>query len=370
MFKYFLNKINLPRPFTGNLITRKQPCRMCGSTGALTIAETDFWDLQHSDIVKCTKCGHIQLDPMLTSEATETGCNAYWLEEIINTSIKEQERNLIRNYRRGILFASQIKRRGFNPETILEFGPGSGYFGSGVQFIFPDCRITVVDIVEEVLRNNKEIHGSLTFKGTPENLEQVGSRKFDLIIARDIIEHVTDISKVIDNVVKHLSDNGLFLFITPNGHEDVWGHFVRWKLSKEPSELLINHVNYYDGTGLLEFLKKNGLSSVSYYTYQVKTMIRGKGWSMNPRLAAAISQRRSSGEMIARKEQVSSQSGFNKKKILRHWLFNTKFKWITVLYCWYHHFTLVRLSPTLNVGHEIFGLFIKKGMQVNGNASK
>lgn len=360
MLRYLLNYFRIPRPFTGNMITRTQPCRMCGSTEVLSISQTDFWDLQHAAIVKCIKCGLIQLDPMLTPEATEIGCNAYLAEEIINTSIKEQERNLIRNYRRGVLFASQIKRRGFHPQSILEFGPGSGYFGAGIQFIFPDSDITVVDIVDGVLKANKEVHGSETIKGTPENLEQLGSRKFDLIIARDIIEHVTDISKVIGNVVKHLNDNGLFLFITPNGHEDVWGHYLRWKISHQQSELLINHVNYFDGTGLLKYLTKKGLSPVSYYTYQLKTTFRGKGWSMDPKLAASVSQRRSASEMITRKELVKSQTAFGKKEILRPWIFRTRFKWITVIYCWFHHFTVIKLSPKLNVGHEIFGLFINK----------
>jgi SAM-dependent methyltransferase len=359
MLRTLFDKINIPKPFTGNLITRKQPCRMCGSKEALAIAQTDFWDLQYADIVKCTNCGHIQLDPMITDEATETGCNAYYIEEINNTSKREQERNLIRNYRRGILFASGIKRKGFHPHSILEFGPGSGYFGAGMQLIFPDSVNTIVDIVDDVLAANKKVHGSETIKGTPENLEQLGSRKFDLIIARDIIEHVTDISKVIGNVAKHLNDNGLFLFITPNGHEDVWGHYVRWNLNHEPSELLINHVNYFDGAGLLEFLGKSGLSPVSYYTYQVKTTFRGKGWSMKPNLAASISQKRSAGEMIKRKEQHMSQSEFDKNEILRHWVFHTRLKWMTVFYCWYHHFTMIRLSPKLNVGHEIYGLFIK-----------
>ena len=140
---------------------------MCGFREALAIAEADFWDLQHSTIAKCTNCGHIQLDPMLTTEATETGCNAYLLEEILHTPVKEQERNLVRNWRRGILFASQIKRKGFHPESILEFGPGSGYFGSGIQHIFPDCRITVVDIVDDVLRYNEDANPPPRHCGPP-----------------------------------------------------------------------------------------------------------------------------------------------------------------------------------------------------------
>jgi 2-polyprenyl-3-methyl-5-hydroxy-6-metoxy-1,4-benzoquinol methylase len=360
MLRYLLRKFHIPTPFTGYPVSRQQSCRVCGSMEASGIAETDFWDLQHAEIVKCNNCGHIQLDPMLTDEATETGCNAYWIEELVNTSLKEQERNLVRNYRRGILFASMIRRKGFSPAAILELGPGSGYFSAGIRFIFPECKVTVVDIVDDVLRNNKEVHSSGVFKGTPEKLDQLGTMKFDLIIARDILEHVTDISKVIGNVVNHLNENGLFLFITPNGHEDVWGHYVCRILYQKPSELLINHVNYFDGAGLLSLLQKKGFSPLSYYTYQVKTTIRGKGWSVKPKLAATVSTKRSAEEIMKIKDQVKFQHGFDKDKILKSWLFHTRFRWITVLYCWYHHFSLVRLSPKLNVGHEIFGLFIKK----------
>lgn len=359
MLQKLFRALNFTKKFDGLLIERQEPCRICGTKHALKISETDFWDLQHCSIVKCNVCNNIQLDPMLTDESTALGCYAYHINEMLRVSQKEQKRNLIRNYRRGILFANQLKRLGFSPKEILEFGSGSGYFASGIQFIFPDSKITVVDIVDDVLKRNKEIHNFDGIKGTPENTEEIGKRKYDLIIARDIIEHVTDISKMIKNVSQLLNENGMFHFLTPNGHEDVWGHYLRWKISHRPSELLINHVNYFDGKGLLDLMKKNLLLPIRYYTYQIKSTIRGKGWSKKSSRAQKLSEKVSAMAEVNNKENLLSDINFDKNEVLNHWYISKRHKWITLMYSWYHHHWIFKLSPQLNIGHEIYGLFIK-----------
>ncbi len=364
MLQKLFTSLNFPNKFEGSLIERQEPCRICASKQALKIAETDFWDLQHCSIVKCNVCNNIQLDPMLTDESTAIGCYAYHLNEMLRISHKEQKGNLIRNYRRGILFANQLKRLSFYPKEILEFGPGSGYFASGIQFIFPESKITVVDIVDDVLKRNKEIHNFEAIKGTPENTDEIGNRKYDLIIARDIIEHVTDISKMIENVSQLLEKDGMFHFLTPNGHEDVWGHYLRWKISNRPSELLINHVNYFDGKGLLDLMKENFLLPIKYYNYQIKSTIRGKGWSKKSSRLQKQSERLSAKTEINQKENLISDINFDKNEILNKWYIRKRHKWITLLYSWYQHHWIFKLSPQLNIGHEIYGLFIKSASKL------
>ena len=250
-------------------ITRLEPCRFCGSTVGMKVAETVYWDLQKTNIIACRECRLIQLDPMLSEESMQSGCLAYHLLEESQTASAEQAKNLVRNYRRGILFAMQIKKRGFQPSEILEYGPGSGYFTAGVQFVFPKAKVTIVDLVDEVIKHNKNVHGFLGFKGTPETFEPAGNKQFDLIIARDILEHVSDIGRMIRNVSALLNPGGLFHFLTPNGKEDVWKHHVTWSIYQKPSQLLINHVNYFDGKGLLKQLQDVHLQPLKYYSYQI-----------------------------------------------------------------------------------------------------
>jgi len=346
--------------FIGERVVRQETCRICGSSEGIKIAETEFWNLQNCDIVQCTSCKLIQLDPMITLENTAIGCHAYYLKEIIETPVLEQKRNLLRNYRRGIVFARSLQKKGVHPETILEFGPGSGYFSAGIQFIFPGCRITVVDIVDEVMKMNQEIHGFNVFSGSPEDIRLFEDRKFDLIIARDILEHVTDIGRVILNIAALLNPHGLFHFITPNGKEDVWGHYINWEFRKKPSELLINHVNYFEGAGLLKCLTDSGFSKVEYYTYQVKYALRGKGCKRKEKLAVPVSTKQSADELIRLYEKNQGTQYFQKDEILDVFIFRTKIVWLINLYCRYKHHWLIHLDPRRNVGHEIHGVFIKK----------
>ena len=346
--------------FKGEIVVRHEPCRICGSTEGLKIAELDFWDLQHSSFVQCTSCRLIQLDPMLSAQNTAAGCHAYYILDSLEISEHEQERNLVRNYRRGILFAQSIRRKGFRPETVLEFGPGSGYFAAGIQFIFPECRITVVDILDAVLSMNREVHGFEILKGSPEEGHFTVERKFDLVIARDILEHVTDIGKTIQNVFSLLNPNGLFHFLTPNGIEDLWGYYLNWHFHKRPAELLINHVNYLEGVGLLKALIDSGFAPVEYFTYGIRDTLKGKGWKVRKKLARPASIKRSAEEMIRLHDKDWSGPPFRKEMILDHWIFRTKNQWLINFYCNLKHFQIIHLDPRRNLGHEIHGLFLKK----------
>jgi len=349
----------MPGPFKGEVIPREEPCRICNEGTGKQIGVIDYWDIKTSRLVQCVSCGHIQLDPMLNDEETAKGCQAYYIEEGLRTGKEEQFKNCERNFRRGVVFSYKFKRKKITPLTVLELGPGTGYFSAGLKFVFPSLQITVMDINSDVLEFNREQHGFKTIQGIPDNFVSNCSGKFDLVVARDILEHVTDISKVIKNVHAYLKPNGLFHFIIPNGKEDVWGHYLTFNLANTASELLINHVNYFDGKGLKDLLNRKGFSSIDYYTYQVKTTLRGKGWKKNPRLMSPLSVKKKADLFINEKVRELPVIEFKKTEILDKWYVHQNRKWLTYFYSLYHHFNLFRISPERNIGHEIYGLFRK-----------
>jgi len=355
MIKTLLKKI--PAQLKGEIIERKEPCRLCGEKTGKLIAKIDYWDIKNTTLVKCEKCGLSQLDPMLTEEDTSKGCLAYYIEESLRSPFKEQKRNLLRNFRRGLLFGHSLRKRNYRINNILEFGPGSGYFLEGLKYFYPETQITVIDINEEVLNFNKRQHQYETYKATPERFIPELEGKFDLIIARDIIEHVTDISSLIHNVIKYSRSNCLFHFITPNGHEDLWKHYLTHNYLHRNSELLINHVNYFDGKGLLSYLLELNFNKIEYYTYKLKTTIRGRGWKVKTKLMAAPSQKKSAGFYINHKIGEVRSLEFSKGEVLNKWYINRKIKHLALFMSWYHHASLIKVDPRLNVGHEIYGLF-------------
>lgn len=349
---------NLPVELKGQKVIRQNACTCCGHSEGMLISEIDYWDIAETKIMKCANCGTAQLDPMLTDEQTARGCLAYYIEESLRTSAEQEAKNHLRNFRRGIHFANGLKRKKQELKSVLELGPGSGYFLQGIQFVYPDIEIAVLDVNQEILDFNSKEHGYKGYLSTPEKFYPELENKFDLVIARDIIEHVTHVNAVFENVYRYLKKGGLFHFITPNGHEDVWRFYIRY-MEKKRSELLINHVNYFDGKGLLEHLKRLHFSPVTYYTYQLKTTFRGRGRKLKEKLKAPISQKRNADYYINEKLKELKPLHFSKSEILNKWYLKPKRKFWAKLICAYKHAHRIKVDPTINVGHEIFGLFRK-----------
>ncbi len=354
----------IPAPLHGKEVVREENCRVCNASTGTQIAEVDYWDIKTSKLVKCNACNHIQLDPMLNDAETAKGCFAYYIEESLRVSHKEIFRNCVRNFRRGVVFGYSLKNRGITPNKVLELGPGSGYFCVGLQFVFPDIEVTVLDINEEILQANQKNHNYKPILEVPDNFVPACAGKFDLVIARDIIEHVSNVSSVIHNVNQYLKIGGHFHFITPNGHEDVWKHYLTSQLTNSTSELLINHVNYFDGKSLKDLLHHKGFNPVEYYTYQIKTTWRGKGWKKNLKLMSPASTKYNADKLIKEKATEIANYTVEKKQVLDQWYIKPEAKWVTLLYSKYQQSSLIKIDPELNIGHEIYGLF-KKTKPVN-----
>jgi SAM-dependent methyltransferase len=347
----------IPAALTGELIKRKEACRICHETKGRQIGSIDYWDIRNSRLVKCENCGLTQLDPMLSETETAKGCLAYYIEESLRVSVKEQRRNLVRNFRRGLLFGVSLKKQGIFPKNVLELGPGSGYFANGLKYIFPKVKITVMDVNKEVLQFNEDQHQYETIETSLESYIPDLENQFDLIIARDIIEHVIDISKVVQNVKHYLKNGGYFHFITPNGHEDAWKHYIRYNDKNKTSELLINHVNYFDGRGLSTFLVEKGFTTLQYFTYKLKTTRQGRGWRVSKKLMAPVSQKKSASFYINEQINKVRNIQFDKNRILDKWYLKKNRNLFAYLISWYHHAHLLKINPELNIGHEIYGLF-------------
>ena len=347
----------IPSKLEGPNLNRIEPCRICGESTGNHVASVEYWNLSKNQIVKCPKCSLAQLDPMLTETQTSIGCNALYNRSRIRQSVASERRNMFRNFRRGVLFAWSLKRLGKPPKYILELGPGSGYFAQGIKFVFPGAEISVMDINMDVCQFVRSIHGFHTIQSPLGKKSEQLQDKYDLIIARDILEHVIDISKVLKNIKSYLKKGGIFHFITPNGHEDLWQHYLTRTLENKPSELLNNHVNYFEGPGLLSLLENLGFSKIRYYNYQFKTTRRGRGWKKSRNLMAPVSISRSTESFNQSLTTNSTIQDFSHEHVLNSWYVRSPFKKLTYILSWYHHFKILKLNPYYNVGHEIYGLF-------------
>lgn len=353
----------------GEAVMRQDPCGMCGAVDAAKVSEIQYWDLADSQLVRCKSCGHMQLDPMLTGEVMTKGCLALYRHQQSGENSRSRRRGFFRAFRKGVAFGVTLRLMGIRPQRILEVGAGDAYFMIGLKYVFPDADCTCLDIVEEILEAIKTKHGFGTIcssleKLSPEMLPQESSggshkksdAKFDLIVARDILEHVEKPRQVIENLHSVLRPGGHLYFIVPNGWQDAWQSFSRWQVDRLKSELLINHVNYYDPESLKALLVELRFKIKKWYIYDLKTFSRGAGWRMIDRHKAAKSTARSADKVIASTESISSTMADAIKNPVPAVFSVSALRPLLMAYCWFKHTPLVRVRPEAYVGEEIFCL--------------
>jgi SAM-dependent methyltransferase len=203
------------------------------------------------------------------------------------------------------------------------------------------------------------MHKLQTIAGSPESLEQADGCQFDLIVARDILEHVADIGSVLRGVYHVSKPGGYFHFLTPNGHEDLWGSYVRWKLYGQPSEILLNHVNYFDPSGLQNHLHRLGFETVNYYLDSVKDLRRGRGWKLTDGTASSPTTGIRARETIEKHSSLKSE-GLDREAVLNQWWLRPHLRWLAPFYCRTKNITLIRIPGSMRIGHEINGLVRKR----------
>ena len=293
---------------------------------------------------------------MLSNEIMAKWCQAFANHADQRLSLKWKIRNQNRRYRRGVLFSKKLQSLGKQPARILELGPGCGFFSRAVRDFFPNSTVTVMDVVPSVLEYNKKIHGFETMHGQPD-LEWAGD--YDLIIARDILEHIAHPGKALQYCVSALRPLGILYILTPNGYENVWGIYQRWYHFRNPVELLINHVNYFAPKGLHQQLKNLGLQDLKCRIVLLKNFLKGNGWLYDSSKAGPQSISKESGPFIAPKASWSNvDESFMEKAPYQmlppEWVTNSGLG-RNLLYLWYRAKTLpqIGLSTHRAAGHYI-----------------
>jgi len=110
---------------------------------------------------------------------------------------------------------------------VLEIGCGEG--GNLKPFLDIGCSVTGVDLAEGKIENGKKYFEEHPNKQKINLLaediyESKNLTKYDLIIMRDVIEHIHDQNRFMNYVKKYLKPNGKFFLAFPPWHNPFGGH--------------------------------------------------------------------------------------------------------------------------------------------------
>jgi len=147
----------------------------------------------------------------------------------------------------------------------LEIGGGGGLWTE--FFANKGCEVVSVDINERILKANQEHHPKAKFIHADAATLKL-DRKFDLVFAKDVIEHIREDERFLENMNCHLKNGGLILINTQNSWSFnylVQGGYHFLKNDKSWCGWDASHVRFYNLNSLKKKLKKAGFKPLKWF---------------------------------------------------------------------------------------------------------
>ncbi len=226
-------------------------------------------------MVQCPDCALISIDPIPSAEIVAEGCGRLYSLQQGAEKREKILRGFAKSFRRGARFARQYLR-GQTAPRILEVGAGDGYFAAGIRSVIPGARVTLLDIVQELVEYYRLHHDCEPVRGEF-TADQFAGRDFDWIIFRDLLEHVRDPFRFLQDANRVVAKGGQIFFITPNGKEDFWLIHQRFLRGQGRSVLLLNHFHYFLPETLDRMLKESGFQVRHAFKFGLKQHRKGLG---------------------------------------------------------------------------------------------
>jgi len=248
----------------------------------------------------CKSCGFIFINPRLSENdlkikydtINELGEVKYRLKNNPPSNLNKRANRIYNLIIKYLDYTQQSKY------TILDYGGASGY---NLSFFDNRFKCGVLDYEKWDLPYGIEYLGR--------DLSDLKNMdKFDVILLLHTLEHVPDPKKLIENICKHLNDNGIIYVEVP------LGCFNEWKYRSEP----LTHINFFSEESLFECFKICDLN-VIHLTTLYQWVTHNKMWCVN-----IIGTKRRISRVIQKKDVLSTKKQMSKISYYLPYLFNWK----------------------------------------------
>ena len=164
-----------------------------------------------------------------------------------------------------------------NPKKILDVGSASGMMANEVSKIFPEAKITAVDVYKKAVDYGKSHYPHINFVVADAHSLPFPDNAFDLIICYETIEHVINPLSVIKEAKRVVKKGGRIVLAMDSGSflfRAVW--FIWEKTQGKVWQGA--HLHPFRHTELEDVIKKSGLKIVkkvfSHFGMEVSFLLK------------------------------------------------------------------------------------------------
>lgn len=227
-------------------------CPLCKANDSKTYMKPTAWNNRHGiELRKCKKCGFV-FSAVSIYEYVSAG-NQY-LETSKNDMILQANKQRLPLLAHEIVEKTKLKKG-----KILDFGCGIGLLALCMQ----EKGFTTYGIEPSKICLEKHKELNIT---SASDLDAFESEKnsFDLIIMKDVLEHVDDPAELLEKVLSYVKPSGYFYVRVPN----VYHYPFHWSIDTK------SHVNHFSPKKLTRLLEKNNMKKVDFIgVYDISTKV-------------------------------------------------------------------------------------------------
>jgi len=204
-------------------------------------------------IVACNACQLVQLEEVPgPEELARLYANGYFEGSETGAGYQGyagQEREYLATFAADVRRISEFVPTG----SVLDVGCGYGYFVRSALAGGYDAY--GVDLSADGVREAAKHAPGRVFRGTIDTVEALAGRRFDVVFASHLIEHLTEPRRFLSELVNRLSDRGIVVLVTPN----IESLLARVSGSRWVSFKIPEHVAYYTPKTLGQLAEAAGL---------------------------------------------------------------------------------------------------------------
>lgn len=182
-------------------------------------------------------------------------------------------------------------------KSLLDIGCGEGYSMSYFENL--GMNVKGIDYSEHGITNHNKKQLKNLFVG---EINQVlndlilNSRKFDLILLDNILEHVENPTELVSQIYKIISNEGILIIEVPNDFSNLQMHLLNHNLVEIPYWIAIpDHLSYFTKDSLENFCKKNSFENllmIADFPLDLNLLYENSNYISNPKIGLKLHQKR------------------------------------------------------------------------------